>query len=133
VIEATDGSVTLYPPASSKVGAPSETAAKGAVRSSGTPCAGVAVDAGVSLPVNTWTEAHQVALAWLRQRGERGVSVGRIRHVLRLYLVSIVEKDWPVSASESESVAPAAKEDCAPSDGYHRVRDLLVRVKVALS
>lgn len=96
VIEAPDGTVSLYPPASAEaVASPASSAGKGPVGASEAPCAGVRVDSGVSLPVDTWAKVHRLALAWIARRGDHGLAVGRIRHVLRVYLVSIVEKRPP--------------------------------------
>ncbi len=95
VVEAADGSVSLYPPGAAKEVAESVRTAGGGGASGASSCPGTVVDAGVVPPVDTWAKAHRVAVAWIDRRGERGVIVGRIRHVLRVYLISIVEKRRP--------------------------------------
>ena len=54
-----------------------------------------AVAADVKLPVNSWTEAHAIAQAWLKEEGRGELKVGKIRQVLRIYLVSIVGASEP--------------------------------------
>ncbi|MES9833252.1 MAG: hypothetical protein ABW139_13535 [Candidatus Thiodiazotropha sp. DIVDIV] len=49
----------------------------------------------VSLPIDQWTEVNQLSKAWLNASGIQGVQVGKVRKVLRIYLVSLVEKTAP--------------------------------------
>jgi len=50
---------------------------------------------GVILPVDQWAEANELAQNWLTASGLQGLLVGRIRKVLRVYLVSLVEATAP--------------------------------------
>jgi len=81
-----DGSLILYPAGAQALVRP-------------TPSAGIAVapvtDGRISLPVDTWSEAHQIASAWLEQVALTGASIGKIRRILRVYLVSVVEARAP--------------------------------------
>ena len=60
------------------------------------PCGGTAVPlGGLELPVDSDAEAGTIATLWLEQTGLEGMAVGRVRKVLRVYLVSIVTADPP--------------------------------------
>ena len=59
------------------------------------PCPGVQTMASVSLPLEDANTARAVANAWLDASGLPNAEVGKIRKVLRLYLVSIVTRDRP--------------------------------------
>lgn len=48
-----------------------------------------------SLPVDTWSEAQDIAKQWLNNSGTEGLQVGRIRKINRIYLVSIVGDSAP--------------------------------------
>ncbi len=52
-------------------------------------------DAAISLPVDTWVEAQALAQAWLYQAGAPGLLVGKIRKVLGVYLISLVDDSPP--------------------------------------
>ncbi len=52
-------------------------------------------NADVSTPVDEWGEAKRIASDWLKVFGNNTMSVGRIRKVLRVYVVSIVDKKPP--------------------------------------
>jgi hypothetical protein len=59
-------------------------------------CDGTAVPlGGLELPVDSDAEAGTIAAAWLDQTGLEGMAVGRVRKVLRVFLVSIVTEDPP--------------------------------------
>ncbi|MCU7923100.1 MAG: hypothetical protein KZQ88_10435 [Candidatus Thiodiazotropha sp. (ex Dulcina madagascariensis)] len=49
----------------------------------------------VSLPVDLWPEVNVLAKQWLIMSGLRGLQVGRIRKILRIYLVSLVRDAAP--------------------------------------
>ncbi|HHB12928.1 MAG TPA: hypothetical protein ENK62_06995 [Chromatiales bacterium] len=61
------------------------------------PCPGLKLsEVHVRLPVNTWSEAHNLGRAWVRAAGlDHKATVGRIREILRVYLVSIVTRERP--------------------------------------
>ena len=50
---------------------------------------------GIHLPVDQWQEAHDLANAWISRFGGEGLTVGKIRHINQIYLVSIVEPSQP--------------------------------------
>ena len=55
-------------------------------------CEGIEIQhAAISLPVDQWSEAKALAQGWLSSAGLQGLLVGRIRRVLGVYLVSLVE------------------------------------------
>jgi hypothetical protein len=56
---------------------------------------GVIRDAVVTPPVDQWAEARRIAYDWLAVFGNDTMTVGRIRKILRVYLVSVVEKAPP--------------------------------------
>lgn len=78
----TDGSILLYPPGKS---------AKNTIM----PSPGTAPTVNVSLPVNNWQSAHNIAQGWLRQQNDFDIAVGKIRKVLKVYIVSIVSGSSP--------------------------------------
>jgi hypothetical protein len=47
------------------------------------------------LPIDQWTEANEIAKEWVVSIGEKGLTVGMIRKILRVYLVSIVQDVKP--------------------------------------
>ena len=90
VERAADGSLLLYPRGD---GAAAEQ------RSAPTPCPGY-VPAPIStgeleLPVDVWSEAKAVAESWLSSVDGAGLSVGRIRRIFRVFVVSIVDARPP--------------------------------------
>jgi hypothetical protein len=50
---------------------------------------------GIDLPVDQWREVKRIAGSWLNVFGDGEMVVGKIRKVLRVYVVSIVERDPP--------------------------------------
>jgi hypothetical protein len=85
-----DGSLLLFPLAR----APEST-------SSLSPVGGVVTDAvrdgDVTLPIDSWSEAKTVTLSWLDSLGDSTLTLGRIRGIFRVYLVSIVDAEPPHS------------------------------------
>lgn len=59
----------------------------------------LASETAVTLPVNDWSEAHALAVAWLEQQPETDLQVGKIRQVNRIYVVSMVDKAAPHALS----------------------------------
>lgn len=49
----------------------------------------------VSLPVDSWDEAHAIAAAWLEQSGREDQVVGKVRRIHGIYLVSLVAAHPP--------------------------------------
>ncbi len=92
VERAKDGSLLLYPQARKEGGEWS-----GAAKVE--PCPGVvptpANDVNIELPVDQWAEAKLIAQAWIDRFGGPGLAVGKIRKVLRVYVVSVVETAPP--------------------------------------
>lgn len=82
VNEASDGSILLYPPG--------ETASN-KVR----PCPGVASGVNIDLPVDTWQEAFDISRGWLQNQSNLNASVGKIRKIIDVYIVSIVADTAP--------------------------------------
>jgi hypothetical protein len=56
---------------------------------------GVSVMAQFELPIDEWTEAKSIAKAWMESIGETDLAVGKIRKILRVYLISIVQEETP--------------------------------------
>jgi hypothetical protein len=50
---------------------------------------------GIALPVDTWDEAHTIAVAWVNQGRQDGLVVGKIRRIHGIYLVSLVAAHPP--------------------------------------
>ena len=50
---------------------------------------------GLELPVDSDAEAGAIAAIWLEQTGLEGMAIGRVRKVLRVYLISIVTEVPP--------------------------------------
>ena len=78
-----DGSLVLYPRGAA--GAPPQSPATVPT---------LAEQVGVKLPVDTWREAQRIAGRWVQQQ-QRRLTVGRIRKVNWIYLVSIVDSKPP--------------------------------------
>ena len=51
----------------------------------------------IPLPINTWQKVHDLSQQWLNESGYRDLSVGKIREVYRVYIVSIVNNSAPHS------------------------------------
>ncbi|MEA3276046.1 MAG: hypothetical protein U9Q81_12285 [Pseudomonadota bacterium] len=52
-------------------------------------------DAGIEVPVDRWGEARAIASFWLDSVSDGEFSVGRIRRIFRVYVVSIVDSRPP--------------------------------------
>lgn len=71
---------------------------------------------GMSSRVNTWTKVRNVAKKWLKKNNKKGLSIGKIRRIKWLYLVSIVtekgsmDTQLVVRASDGKTVAFTQKE-----------------------
>ncbi len=91
VERSSDGSLNLYPQAEES--APAQPAIKPAegFRPSTTEVA------EIDMPVDQWSEARRIAEAWLKVFGNDELHLGKIRKVLRVYLVSIIEARPPHS------------------------------------
>ena len=48
-----------------------------------------------ALPVETWSAVQGLAQSWVDAYGREGLQVGRIRHIQRVYLVSLVDSTPP--------------------------------------
>lgn len=77
-----DGSILLYPPEQTSATLPK-------------PCYGSATTIDIDLPVNTWQEAHDVAQGWLHNNSINDASVGKIRKIINIYIISIVANTTP--------------------------------------
>jgi hypothetical protein len=47
------------------------------------------------LPVDRWGQAKEIAESWLSSVGSQALTVGRVRRILRIYVVSIVDSNPP--------------------------------------
>jgi hypothetical protein len=91
IVKSQDGSTLFYPLTTTHADV------SPAVDLPGSRCceSGRAVSQRVSLPVDEWAEAKEQAENWLISSGLQGMQVGRIRKVLRVYLVSLVSESPP--------------------------------------
>ena len=94
VERSSDGSLILYPQAEES--AP-EQPAKAAIEPAEGFVPSTTEVAKIDMPVDKWSEARRIAEAWLKVFGNDELHVGKIRKVLRVYLVSIVESGPPHS------------------------------------
>lgn len=86
-----DGSLHFYPLAAA-AGRPDRTQQ---VTTLGA-CKGLEIlDSTVLLPVDQWTEAKALAQGWLNETGLSDLQVGKIRKVLGVYLISLVDRSPP--------------------------------------
>ena len=66
---------------------------------------------GLDTRVNSWRKVRSAANAWLKIKNKKGLSVGKIRHIKWLYVVSIVTKkgnmdtQLVIRASDGKTVA----------------------------
>lgn len=51
----------------------------------------------VPLPIDTWQKVNDLSQAWLSETGYKGLSVGKIREVNKVYIISIVTTAPPYS------------------------------------
>ncbi len=85
-----EGNMVLRPPSSSSAGNRSEESVMLPAS-----CAAVTFQAEIDLPVDTLAEVKALADAWLDEADLAGAVTGRVRKVLRVYLVSIVARRAP--------------------------------------
>jgi hypothetical protein len=83
-----DGTVLLFPLRRA------ENAPRGMQRAAGVVPAAV-TESKVTLPIDTWNEARVVAASWLESVGDPSLRLGKVRAILRVYVVSIVDKAPP--------------------------------------
>lgn len=90
VARTADGSLLLYPKAVESPAAPV---------SSIQSCRGVLPPimsaSKIALPVDRWGQAKEIAESWLSSVGSQALTVGRVRRILRIYVVSIVDSNPP--------------------------------------
>ena len=79
VTENSDGSIIFYPPKQQR-------SEKGIIR----PASGHAPPADFDLPVTSWSQARTLTLKWLEQQSPDNLTVGKIREIYDVYLVSIL-------------------------------------------
>lgn len=77
-----DGSILLYPP---KNEAPKKLH----------PCPGIKTVVKVPLPVDSWQEAHDITQGWLDSKSIPNSTVGKIRKIFNVYIISIVSDKSP--------------------------------------
>ncbi len=82
-----DGSVILYPP---ELYPEKKTIAKKLL-----PCPGIKPIVAVLLPVDSWQEAHDIARGWLKNESLADSTVGKIRKIFNVYIISIVSDKAP--------------------------------------
>ena len=58
----------------------------------------------IQLPVDNWRKARAVANAWLDAYGDDKLRLGKLRRVLRVYVVSIVERMRPAALRHQLSI-----------------------------
>ena len=64
-----------------------------------------AVSSGdIQLPVTEWAQAHKIAQQWLDHHSTEGLLVGKIRKVLKIYLVSIVADSKPFGLAHQVAI-----------------------------
>lgn len=80
--ETADGSLLLYPPEKGEAGTVDG-------------CTGVLTRYRPDLPVDSWQKAHDVAQSWLADQPGINASVGRIRRILGVHIISIVSSKRP--------------------------------------
>jgi len=101
VERSSDGSLILYPQAEES--AP-EQSAKAAIEPAEGFVPSTTEVAEIDMPVDKWSEARRIAAAWLKVFGNDELHVVKIRKVLRVYLVSIVEARPPHSLSHQIAI-----------------------------
>lgn len=83
-----DGSILLYPPGSSKPKA----------------SPGIAPTVDVMLPVDSWKKAHDITQGWLNEQSHFNATVGKIRKILNIYVVSIVSNTAPFNLIQQVAI-----------------------------
>lgn len=79
VTENSDGSILFYPPKQ-------QHGEKGTIQ----PARGHAPPADFKIPITSWSQARTLALKWLKQQSPGNLTVGKIREIYDVYLVSIL-------------------------------------------
>ncbi len=82
-----DGSILLYPP--------EEATQNNAASKMIVSCPGIKTSSNISLPVDSWQEAHDIAQSWLDHESIADSSVGKIRKIFNVYIISIVADKTP--------------------------------------
>lgn len=77
-----DGSIMLYPP---------KNEASNLIH----PCPGIKTAVKVPLPIDSWQEAHDIAQGWLDSESILNSTVGKIRKIFNVYIISIVSDKSP--------------------------------------
>ncbi len=67
-------------------------------------CTGTMPGVAVSLPVNSWQDAHNIAQHWLQQESIEQTMVGKIRKIFNIYLISIVSDKAPYALKHQIAV-----------------------------
>ena len=52
-------------------------------------------EGGITIPVDTWSKAHDLARAWVAASRQEDLQVGKIRRINRRYVVSVVSNKSP--------------------------------------
>ncbi len=86
-----DGDILLYPPKKPSTEQPP-------------PCPGSATSVDVSLPVDSWQEAHDIARGWLVDQSGYQAAVGKIRKILNVYIISIVSEKAPFKLQQQIAI-----------------------------
>ena len=84
VTQHNDGSILFYPPEQREN-----------EEKSIQPARGHAPPDGFNLPVNSWSQARELAREWLKEQTPGQLKVGKIREIFDVYLVSIVTASRP--------------------------------------
>ncbi len=79
VTENSDGSILFYPPKQQR-------SEKGTIQ----PVSGHAPPADFNLPVSSWSQARALTQKWLKQQAPGNLTVGKIREIYDVYLISIL-------------------------------------------
>ncbi|MCU7834566.1 MAG: hypothetical protein KZQ83_04850 [gamma proteobacterium symbiont of Taylorina sp.] len=82
-----DGSILLYPPEST----PQKKVAADRLQI----CPGTRQAVEITLPVDSWQEAHNIANEWLKNTSIPYSAVGKIRRINKVYIISIVADKAP--------------------------------------
>lgn len=91
VSNSSDGGMLLYPPGKITADTPQ-------------PCPGTSPAVDVELPVDSWQEAHDIALGWLNSQPSFHAAVGKIRRILNVYLISIVSDTAPFNLKQQIAI-----------------------------
>ena len=70
-------------------------------------CMGTKPGVAVSLPVNSWQDAYNIARHWLQQQSVKQAMVGKIRKIFNIYLISIVSDKAPFALKHQIAIRRA--------------------------